>query len=311
MEYLTQCLACQSTNFDSHIKTKAMMHAHNGELFNFDRCNDCGLVFLNPRVPAAELGAYYTAAYLPYRVEEAWGKYAHFVKNDQAQIDQKRVKRVKQFHPLTNKSRLLDVGCGKPTFLAALRKNTTADLMGIDFSDEGWINDPAAYQGIRLKKGEIAILKEEDPFDVITMWHYLEHDYHPIEHLKSLRSVARKGTQLIIEVPNYNSHTQRKFGADWSGYHTPRHTALYSPGNMQQLLENSGWKVQQILPYGTLAPYTLHWMSKMEQKQIDWSQSMEPRFWGYVRGMIMHAPLYAMQRFYAMGFLTAIAILDE
>jgi 2-polyprenyl-3-methyl-5-hydroxy-6-metoxy-1,4-benzoquinol methylase len=186
MEQLTQCLACSSKNYQAFLQTSAMMHEHTSAKYNFDRCQDCGLVFLNPRMQVTASEQFYTAAYLPYRVEDAWGKYASFVKQDQRNIDRARVKRLKQFHDLRRSSRVLDVGCGKPTFLATLRDEMPAQLIGLDFSDEGWKDEPEAYIGIDLRKGEIADLLGEAPVDVITMWHYLEHDYQPQKHLRQL-----------------------------------------------------------------------------------------------------------------------------
>ncbi len=307
MEYLTQCLACNSEDINAFEHTKAMMHDDTTLTFKFDKCDDCGLVFLNPRVHEKELGQYYTSAYLPYRVEEAWGKYAAFVKKDQQNIDEARVKRILKHHNLTAKSRVLDVGCGKPTFLAAIRNHVNAQLIGLDFSEEGWKNDRDAYKDIDLRTGEISDLKNEVPMDVITMWHYLEHDYNPQKHLTQLLALTHPQTKLIVEVPNFDSYTRRKFGKHWSGYHTPRHTALYSPNNMELMLKNSGWQVEQILTYGTLDPYTLHWMSRMEQKGINWSDPMEPRFVGFVAGMLLNAPLYKLQKYFSMGFMTVIA----
>ena len=307
IEYLTECLACNSTDFKAFEQTIAMMHQNLPAKYNFDRCNDCGLVFLNPRVNESELGQFYTASYLPYRVEEAWGKYASFVKQDQEQIDKARVQRIIKHSNLSAQSRILDIGCGKPTFLASLRNSTEANLIGLDFSDEGWKNDRSAYKNIDLRTGEIADLSNEKPMDVITMWHYLEHDYQPQEHLKQLLNYSHADTRLIIEVPNFDSYTRKKFGKHWSGYHTPRHTALYSPNNIELMLKNSGWQVDQMLTYGTLNPYTLHWMSRMEQKGINWSASMEPRFIGYVIGMVLNAPIYLSQKYFSMGFMTIIA----
>ena len=283
------------------------MHQNSPTKYNFDRCKDCGLVFLNPRMDETELGQFYTASYLPYRVEEAWGKYASFVKKDQEQIDKARVQRLIKHSRLSAQSRILDIGCGKPTFLSSLRKSTEANLIGLDFSDEGWKNDTDSYRNIDLRTGEIADLSNEKPMDIITMWHYLEHDYQPQQHLKQLLNYSHADTRLIIEVPNFNSYTRKKFGKHWSGYHTPRHTALYSPKNIELMLKNSGWKVDEILTYGTLNPYTLHWMSRMEQKRIDWSTSMEPRFIGYVIGMVLNAPIYLLQKYFSMGFMTIIA----
>jgi 2-polyprenyl-3-methyl-5-hydroxy-6-metoxy-1,4-benzoquinol methylase len=307
MEYLSECLACNSTNFEAFEQTIAMMHQNLPSKYNFDRCNACGLVFLNPRVDETELGQFYTASYLPYRVEEAWGKYASFVKQDQQKIDKARVQRLINHTNLSNQSRILDIGCGKPTFLASLRNSIQANLIGLDFSDEGWKNDRDSYHNIDLRTGEIADLGNEKPMDIITMWHYLEHDYQPQQHLKQLLKYSHAHTRLIVEVPNFNSYTRNKFGKHWSGYHTPRHTALYSPKNIELMLKNSGWQVDQILTYGTLNPYTLHWMSRMEQKGIDWSASMEPRFIGYVIGMVLNAPLYLLQKYFSMGFMTIIA----
>ena len=307
MDYLTKCLACNSSNFAAFEQTIAMMHQNSPTKYNFDRCKDCGLVFLNPRMDETELGQFYTASYLPYRVEEAWGKYASFVKKDQEQIDKARVQRLIKHSRLSAQSRILDIGCGKPTFLSSLRKSTEANLIGLDFSDEGWKNDTDSYRNIDLRTGEIADLSNEKPMDIITMWHYLEHDYQPQQHLKQLLNYSHADTRLIIEVPNFNSYTRKKFGKHWSGYHTPRHTALYSPKNIELMLKNSGWKVDEILTYGTLNPYTLHWMSRMEQKRIDWSTSMEPRFIGYVIGMVLNAPIYLLQKYFSMGFMTIIA----
>lgn len=307
MEFINQCLACNSVNHQPFVQMPAMMHLHLPYLYNFDRCNDCGLIFLNPRVPETELGQFYTSAYLPYRVEEAWGKYASFVKKDQRNIDNARVRRLKKHHKLTSESRILDIGCGKPTFLACLRKHTRAELIGLDFSDEGWKNEQKNYIGIDLRIGEVGDLRSEKPVDVITMWHYLEHDYQPQQHLKKLLDLCHPQTQLIVEVPNFNSYTQRKFGHHWAGYHTPRHTALYSPDTIALLMKNSGWQVEQVLNYGTLNPYTLHWMSQMEKQGIDWAASMEQKFIGFVAGKVLNTPLYMLQKWFSMGFLTVVA----
>ena len=307
MEYVSNCLACNSSNFTSYIETGAMMHPHTTESYNFDRCTDCGLVFLNPRIPEKELAAFYTASYLPYREGDAWGKYKSFVQKDQQKTDKARIGVVKKHVSLNSASRVLDIGCGKPTFLRDLRKETDATLMGIDFSNEGWKDAPEDFTNIDLRIGEVGNLTGELPMDVITMWHYLEHDYQPQKHLSELLTISHPETKLIIEVPNFASYTRRKYGKYWAGYHTPRHTGLYSPENIEVLLKNSGWQVESLFTYGSLASYTLHWMSEMEKKQIDWTESMEPRFIGFVAGMVLHSPIYLFEKMVSMGFMTVVA----
>jgi hypothetical protein len=52
------------------------------------------------------------------------------------------------------------------------------------------------------------------------MWHYLEHDYTPLENLTYLKSIAKPSTTLVIEIPNFDSMSRRKYGENWAGWHT-------------------------------------------------------------------------------------------
>jgi hypothetical protein len=76
--------------------------------------------------------------------------------------------------------------------------------MGIDFSDEGWKDQSAHFKGLDLQVAEIKDLKSSLQPDVI-MWHYLEHDYTPLENLTYLKSIAKPSTTLVIEIPNFDS----------------------------------------------------------------------------------------------------------
>ena len=181
MHCLTNCPICNSTSMSSFIQTKAQMHSDN-ELFNFDQCSECQLVFLNPRVSPYDLKKYYTSHYLPYRGSKAWGKFEKLVENSQQKLDLRRVKRTKATHNISPDSLILDVGCGKPSFLKACQQELSCRTLGIDFSDEGWKGEDAHFSGIDLRVAEVKDLKNVQP-DVITMWHYLEHDYSPFENL--------------------------------------------------------------------------------------------------------------------------------
>lgn len=78
MQKLHTCPVCESQAIAPFIQTRAKM-SPSVETFNFDRCSDFGLVFLNPRVTPEALGAFYTESYLPYRGAKAWGKYGKLV----------------------------------------------------------------------------------------------------------------------------------------------------------------------------------------------------------------------------------------
>lgn len=306
MHQLTNCPICQASAIGTYTKTAAQMHS-NKKLFNFDQCDECKLVFLNPRVPLDELKDYYTSYYLPYRGAKAWGKFEQMVEKSQQRLDLRRVRRVKNAQLITTESLVLDIGCGHPSFLKACNEELVCQTMGIDFSDEGWKGQSAHFEGLDLQVAEIKDLPTNLQPDVITMWHYLEHDYTPLENLRYLKSIAKPSTTLIIEIPNFDSMSRNKYGKNWAGWHTPRHISLFSPDNIELLLQNSGWKVSKLFTYGTMDPYLLYWMSEMEQKGIKWDKNMEDEFWEFVFGMVLFMPKKWMEKRSSLGIMTVIA----
>ena len=303
---IISCPACGDSSFESFIKTKAQMHS-NKELFNFDQCSSCSLVFLNPRVSLNNLKNYYTSYYLPYRGAKAWGKFEKLVDSSQEKLDLRRVNTITNYHKLSEKSLILDIGCGKPTFLKACQHEIKCQTMGIDFSDEGWKDKADNFKSINLQVAEIKDLPTTLEPDVITMWHYLEHDYTPFENLSSLKSLSKPSTTLIIEIPNFDSASRKKYGKNWAGWHTPRHISLFSPKNIELLLKKSGWKVSKVLTYGTMNPYLLYWMSEMEKKGISWNKNMEDEFIQFMIGMIKFLPKKLKEKKSSLGIMTVIA----
>jgi len=254
-----------------------------------------------------KLKEYYTDFYLPYRGPEAWGKYKSQVKRSQKQLDKKRADWLNQYHAVNKETIILDVGCGKPTFLEACAKRYHCKTIGIDFTNEGWKEDSERYQNIDLRVGEVESLTKKLQPDIITMWHYLEHDYDPLKTLQRLKTISHKNTTLLIEVPNYDSDSRKKYGQHWAGYHSPRHTFLFSPNNLAKLLEQAGWKIKKINTFGTLDPYVLYWMSEMEKKNIEWSKSMESEFFNYVFGLFTFLPKRVNGKKKSLGIMTGIA----
>ena len=283
-----------------------MMHS-DLDLFKFYVCPICDLVFLNPRVPIDQIKNYYTDSYLPYRGSSAWGKYSKLVDFSQCQLDTRRAKLLAKFKIINKSTVILDVGCGKPTFLESCDRLFKCSLYGIDFSSKGWDKELKRFGKLNLHEGGIDDLNNKLKPDVISLWHYLEHDYYPNDTLKKLASISKPETYLFIEVPNYDSISRKKYNNNWAGYHTPRHTFLFSPKNLELLLKKCGWRVKHVLLNGTLDSYNLSWMSQMEIKQIDWSKSMENEFWKYVLGMIKHKLKYIFNNSASHGIMTFIA----
>lgn len=295
----TNCLLCGSSESETVYTTTTQMMINDGAEFHYECCNDCGLIYLNPRIAEQELGAYYPSYYLPYRGGKAWGRFATLVNRAQKKIDRKRVRIARNCLPQKD-SRVLDVGCGNPSFLRQLVKQGYHGT-GIDFKAEGWDDETPENDRLQLFEVDPKEFHSEKPYDLITMWHYLEHDYNPAKTLQHLREMAHADTRLVIEVPDYDSISRKRFGEKWEGFHAPRHTAVYTATTLKSMLNKNGWEVVDAKKFGTLNPYSLWWMSKMEARELDWSKSMEPHFWGYMAGMIRTAPLFALKRWIRTG----------
>ncbi|HEX6107304.1 MAG TPA: class I SAM-dependent methyltransferase [Gemmatimonadales bacterium] len=283
---------------------------HRGaERFTFLRCRRCDLVYLSPRVGAAALDRYYDASYLPHRGAPAWGRFARFATEGQRRTDKARVRLAREAAPLGDGSAVLDVGCGQPSFLEVLVRATGARGVGVDPSDAGWAREPTRWSsaGLTLRKGAVPDALGDGPFDLLTMWHALEHDYQPLETLRLLRGAVRPGGALLIEVPDYDSLTRSLHGDSWAGFHTPRHTAAYTRATLRAMLERAGWSVERQQRHGTLDPYILYWLGRQERAGRSLDGNLEAAFPWFMLGKVLTLPIVLAQRWISLGVQVAVA----
>jgi len=264
--------------------------ARPGAPFRFSTCEACGLLYLAERVAEEEVARYYGDDYLPHRGEEAWGPFEALVRMGRRRTDRARIERLRELTDLGVGDRVLDVGCGRPTFLRALQNSSGVRGVGIDLRARAFVDDPA-FEGLELRSGDPRRVPLDGPFAAVTMWHYLEHDYDPVSTLRSLLPHTRSDTLLLIEVPDGRSLARRWSGVRWAGLHTPRHTAVYTPATLGRLLERAGWEVLRDDLTPTLDPWVLWWLSWRESRRTEWSASMTRYFPGFLLGKALLGPV--------------------
>lgn len=302
------CPLCSANEFETLIHTPVMMmdNAQDAEI-RFVICRKCDFIYLNPRVPVQDIKQYYPSYYLSYQGAKAWGKYARLAEFGFKSELRRRMKMVKNAIK-TNQGRLLDLGCGRPDFLLLFQNKTNWQVTGIDFDSSTWQEERFAH--LNLHEGEISAmnLNALGNFDVITLWHYLEHDYNPGLTLRKLKELSHPHTRLIIEVPNYDSLTSKIQKQYWQGFHTPRHTGVYTPATLAKMLQANGWKVKQQFTYGSLDPFVLWWLGERDRKKLKWNKSLEQEFLGFLFQKIISSPLFMLKRYLSLGVQTAIAV---
>jgi len=160
---------------------------------------------------------------------------------------------VRKHFPLGSRSEVLDIGCGAGTFLAKIRETAGASVTGVDFKD---LSTSPSLRGADFRCGLFA---EQDfggrRFDLITMWHYLEHDYDPRKTLSAARDLLTPEGKLIIEVPRLDSATWRLYRERWPGLQAPQHTVLFTRRSLLAMLEQSRLEAVDYFPYGAFPPY--------------------------------------------------------
>ena len=296
---ISSCPVCKCNDSSFYIATNALMHKENQERYVFKKCSLCESVFLSNPISESLLKNYYTDNYLPYKGADAWGKYKYFVEKSQENLDLKRMQLVAKYTKNLKSFTVLDVGCGNPSFLKKIKKNLNAHCTGIDFSDHGWKNEE--YTGITLIKSSISDFHPTHKFDIITLWHYLEHDYNLHETVDKLYNCLNINGKIIIEVPDYDSFTAKLQKQFWQGWHSPRHLTLFSKTGFQKLFASDKWSIVAHNRYGTLDAFTLWWLGKMEKKNIDWSARMDLEFWPLVLLKIITFPFFLFEKYIPMG----------
>jgi 2-polyprenyl-3-methyl-5-hydroxy-6-metoxy-1,4-benzoquinol methylase len=143
----------------------------------------------------------------------------------------------------SGKGNLLDIGAGTGDFLT-VAKNNGWNTKGVEPSEKA--------KAIAMKKGvsfaESTKDLESHSFDVITMWHVLEHVPNLEDQIRELKRLVKPNGTIIIAVPNFNSYDAKYYGAFWAAYDVPRHLWHFSKTSIKLLFEKEAMKLEKVLP---------------------------------------------------------------
>jgi 2-polyprenyl-3-methyl-5-hydroxy-6-metoxy-1,4-benzoquinol methylase len=142
----------------------------------------------------------------------------------------------------TSKS-VLDVGAGTGDFLKVCANNGW-NTFGVE-PNIGAINI-ALEKGVFLKEDLLEI--QNQTFDVITLWHVLEHVENLQEYILTLKKLLSKNGRLLIAVPNYKSYDANHYKKYWAAFDVPRHLWHFSQNSIHKLFTEVNMTVDKTLP---------------------------------------------------------------
>lgn len=160
-------------------------------------CNDCGLVFVDPPPSRTDLDAWYQHAYrIDYKgVVEP--RPHHVLRAGRVALD--RLSRIG--HLLTSRPRTLDVGSGGGEMLYMLTHAAGASAQGLE-PNEGYARHARDRLGLPVRQGFVERGNGiEGGFELITIYHVLEHLAEPAAVARTLHDWLVPGGHLVVEVP--------------------------------------------------------------------------------------------------------------
>lgn len=195
---ITACLLCGGQDQGVY----DLRDAKDGAPLQIARCQACGLVQL-AQVPDDEaLSRYYASEYRQAYRGSATPKTRNVYKAG--------VMAQARFQPLVallpEGARLLDIGAGGGEFVY-LAQRARLRASGIDPNGE-YVAYAVDHLGIDLTKAEVADLPEGNRYEVVTMFHVLEHLAHPREVFAQVAALLSEGGLFVVEVPNLGSPSQ-------------------------------------------------------------------------------------------------------
>jgi 2-polyprenyl-3-methyl-5-hydroxy-6-metoxy-1,4-benzoquinol methylase len=246
------CCLCGATRSTAFVQAQDDLTGKPG-LFQFVRCSACGLAYQNPRVPLARIGEYYDDEYIAHRRRRDWGMLAPLFERAMRKLDADKDALVSRYVRLAAGGQVLDVGCATGSFLQRLRTRYGVSAAGVDFKD---LSSSPSLAGVEFHCSLFYDAPlDAERFDLVTMWHFLEHDYDPLRSLRTARRVMSPHGTLIVEVPRLDSRTFGWFGRRWPGLQAPQHTVLLDRDHLLRFVEAAGLEVVDYLPYGAFPAY--------------------------------------------------------
>jgi 2-polyprenyl-3-methyl-5-hydroxy-6-metoxy-1,4-benzoquinol methylase len=242
LEKILVCSICSGKSHKIHVEGKD--HNVSGKVFTIVECLGCGFRFTNPRPKEKNIYKYYQSKnYISHSSTKKGliNKVYHLVRSYQF------YKKKEVIHKCSNKrkGKILDVGCGTGDFLKYMASyGWEAD--GVE-TDNGAIEVAEKKLGKELKEN-LALIKGEDKYDVITMWHVLEHVYNVEDYLKKINKLLKKGGVLVVGVPNCASYDAKKYKENWVAYDLPIHLSHFRKNNIKELAKKGSFTLNAIKP---------------------------------------------------------------
>jgi len=221
-------------------------HQNRREIYRFDAkhiyiCDKCGLIFTDKY--GQEFDA--RSLYRTYYQNEMSGKFGFGTESIIRLFRFFRAFKVFTLYP--GAKSILDIGSGRGFMLYYLKKCYRFKRTAGTQISENAFEFSKHKLGLEIYNKDLLELPfENDSFNIVTMWHVLEHVAKPEEYISKIFDILGDDGRLIIEVPNFNSWSRAMTGKYWLGLDLDYHITFFTPESLSSLLKKYKFKIKTI-----------------------------------------------------------------
>jgi 2-polyprenyl-3-methyl-5-hydroxy-6-metoxy-1,4-benzoquinol methylase len=230
------CYICSSRDVALSHWGKDRLHYVGGK-FKVLYCNDCGCYTTYPMLKRGEMARYYPAN--KYKAFARHGMLSGLIGRLGAMKKGRYVEKMSG-----SKGTLLDIGCACGDFLAWMQRLGWR-VNGVEPDQRAATT--AQVHGLTVFNGSLEEAQfPPQRFEVVTMWHVLEHLTAPLNSLCEVAKILKPGGVLVFCLPNVDSPNARLLGPLWSGFDTPRHAYAFSHSGLEIVAKQAGFSIVDV-----------------------------------------------------------------
>jgi 2-polyprenyl-3-methyl-5-hydroxy-6-metoxy-1,4-benzoquinol methylase len=236
MENLNQCPSCGNSNLNTILRAKD--YTVSKEFFDIVKCDSCQFVFTNPRPKANEAGKFYQSEnYISHSNTQKGliNKLYHTVRKVTLRQKTNWIEDYKK-----GNKKLLDIGCGNGHFLHAAKERGW-NITGMELDPQTAKKAKDLIQ--ETIHPSISTIPENETFDLISLWHVLEHVYELDDYFTFFKNHLSKSGKLLFALPNHLSYDAQVFQEYWAAYDVPRHIYHFNPKTLENLAIKHGFRL--------------------------------------------------------------------
>lgn len=219
-----------------------------GKKFELIYHSDLDMYATHPKPSEKELPAYYKSEKYISHTDSKKSLFELVYQLVKNYTINKKVKLIDSLQ--TREKSLLDIGCGTGDFLNVSQKRGW-EVSGLEPNiDARKVAIKKIKEQTKLYENIEELLKNETKkkYDVISLWHVLEHVADYKDYINKIKSVLKKEGVLIIAVPNFKSFDASYYKEYWAAYDVPRHLWHFSQNSIKTIFEKQNMQLVKTLP---------------------------------------------------------------